>query len=560
MARTGKKNKSDILEAAIDSASTSAAYSPGKQRYGRQPQAKSNKRAKQQQKAAATGGLQLILPDETDPVALAVIAAVDAHFGSKAVRTQLQTWATTRDGVASIPGMRVIQGGRFEVFVRAGTKPTDCFDTVVQQLLLSNDNTTVLSSLLPPDRRTVEQVRLILLTYSTKQAKKDPRIGHQYEFDNFSLLINYEKCDAQYPHIDLLGPNVQCGLVLTDKSPGTIAYTVPHNITTVDDIRQHLWPDLPDSVAQALQNNEHARNWIAEFGLTLYKNHQMTVQQEVNSNSNNNNSQQQQQPLSLLPLGSLLTLPGSHLHAGPKSTKYRCILFFSGWRRGSTVPQYHPDMQYFGPLLIADLIAVLFDVLTVPDRLYLLYKLDDVIRTYQNLYRHLNDPAMSEYCCSIILIDYCIIVMLFPSLKHHSLYFRFAEKFTKALAWGQYGAGGKKELMETFARGQGIVAKGAVLKQENDAADPDLVLASVQGLHVVTNNNNNHHHRLVQVYRFKSRPGAVQLYFPEEDSYQGAGGAYSLELTGRSTRKTLFDGSNGILRDDEGNVVECCVR
>ena len=70
-------------------------------------------------------------------------------------------------------------------------------------------------------------MKQILLQYAKDQAIKDARLRDanngetEYIFGNFSLLINFEPCSAQEPHIDLLLPNWQFGLVLNDDAPGT---------------------------------------------------------------------------------------------------------------------------------------------------------------------------------------------------------------------------------------------------------------------------------------------------------------------------------------------------
>ena len=95
-----------------------------------------------------------------------------------------------------------IQAGRYEVFVEARSQPCTVFNH------LSNG---------------VPKMKQILLQYAKDQAIQDPRLNGKTEhiFGNFSLLINYDSCPAQEPHIDLLLPNWQFGLVLTNNAPAT---------------------------------------------------------------------------------------------------------------------------------------------------------------------------------------------------------------------------------------------------------------------------------------------------------------------------------------------------
>jgi len=331
-------------------------------------------------------GLEVIPPDETDPVSLQVLEAISNLFHSKVVSKKLQSWVETKE----VAGVRVIQGRRFEVFVRAGKgterKETDCFDLLVREEIhnKNNDNDDYEGVL---KDKTVDQVRDILLSYAERQARKDPRLGDLYEFDNFSLLLSYVSREAQYPHIDLLYPNVQCGMALTDKSPATLSYETEHHIKTVDDLRAHAstWKSMPASLAEAMRKDPHCTQLLQQFGDTLHPELREIKQTR------------------LLKRGSLVTLPGSVIHAGPASKQYRCLLFFSGWRKGSAVAQYNPDIQYFKPLLCADMFSLLYHKLSVPDRLYMIERLAEMVPQYKHLYRHLTDEAMSE-CVSVLIV------------------------------------------------------------------------------------------------------------------------------------------------------------
>ena len=350
---------------------------------------KKNKKAKEASKknpprATVTDGfLKVIEPDPTrDATSLAVLQALDEHLRTKRIKNLIHEWCPKGSAEASVPGVRVINGNRFEVFVSAGDKETNAFDQLLQLLLEESPELTQKFDVL--QNKTVDEIRGMILDYAKAQAERDPRIGgnsqDKYTFDNFSLLINYTACDEQYPHIDLLAPNVQCGLVITDKSPATVAYQTPHDIKTVQDLKQHLWKDLPDEVAQAIQNDTQCCRILEQFGNTLHPNEAL-VEQKIPK---------------VLARGSLLSLTGSQMHSGPKSAKYRCVLFFSGWQKDSAVVSYDPDTQYFGPLLMADFLMQLFHVLSVEGRKYLVHKLAAVIGTYKNLYRHLDDPAMRK--------------------------------------------------------------------------------------------------------------------------------------------------------------------
>ena len=324
------------------------------------------------------GFLKVIEPDTTDAASLEIIQALDEHLRNKRIKNLIHQWCPKGLTDSGVPGVRVINGNRFEVFVSAGEKETDAFEKLLQDLIDTPEMTGKYPAL---QSKSIDDVRNALLDYARKQAERDPRIGQGvYAFDNFSLLINYTACDGQFPHIDLLSPNVQCGLLISDKSPATIAFQTPHTIKTVQDLKEHLWKDLPDEVANAIQNDTQCRRILEQFGDTLHPCDTL-VEQRIPK---------------LLKRGSLLSLPGSQMHSGPKAQKYRCVLFFSGWQKHSEVVSYNPDTQYFGPLLVADFLMQLFHSLSVDGRKYLVYKLAEVIPSYKNLYRHLDDEAMRK--------------------------------------------------------------------------------------------------------------------------------------------------------------------
>lgn len=250
--------------------------------------AASKKKAKTKTATTAPSQLRVVDPDLEDTTALGVLKALDEHLRTKRVQKFLATWCpkglnTTEENV---PGIRIINGNRFEIFVRAKDKPTDAFEQLVQDLIDetttsadTQQSTEETSGEAPKEEndssvlanKTVDEIRKILLDYATHQAERDDRIGKEkYTFDNFSLLVNFKKCDEQFPHIDLLSPNVQCGLMLTDKSPATVAYHTPQKIETVQDIKKHLWKDLPSEVATAIGGDEHLNRLLKQFGSTLY--------------------------------------------------------------------------------------------------------------------------------------------------------------------------------------------------------------------------------------------------------------------------------------------------
>ena len=69
-------------------------------------------------------------------------------------------------------------------------------------------------------------------------------------------MVSFGRVEAQQPHIDVLHPNVQFSLCLTDNTPATIAYTPQSTlprIQTAEDLQ--AWLGLSDEFPGILNND-----------------------------------------------------------------------------------------------------------------------------------------------------------------------------------------------------------------------------------------------------------------------------------------------------------------
>jgi hypothetical protein len=87
-----------------------------------------------------------------------------------------------------------------------------------------------------------------------------------------------------------------------------------------------------------------------------------------------------------LPAGTVLSLPGGQLHAGPACHDFRIVLFWTA--HGSAHSVYHPDIQYFDGLLLAELMLPIWRFITVEDRYRFLKHLYPVTQRYKGLWGH----------------------------------------------------------------------------------------------------------------------------------------------------------------------------
>jgi hypothetical protein len=384
--------------------------------------------------------------------------------------------------------VRSIQMGRIEMFIKAGRKRTTVFDTIARKLMELYE--------VPYDD--IEDIRKVILDYCTEQAKRDPRVTYHQatDFDNFSLLINYDPVDAQFPHIDLLFPNFQFAVFVSNNALPTSVFTPSFDIETVDDLKR-AWPDMPEGVIAAFNNDPRSINLLRDFGKVL-------------SDDVNEISVEESKYMPFLPTGTLLSLPGSVIHAGPASETFRAVLFFSG--SSNKIDAYDPDTQYFSGLLLCDFVSMLWERLNVPNRVYLLKKLADNIQQtgYKHLHRHLSENSMVE--------------------------------FTERVSNGQFENDTKDEFIRRFAERQ--IKFDSLLGLEEIGAND--LFTIWEG-------------KVFDVRVFQSvDDGGVRLFYPTDWSWEGRDGNYTIEFHGkkRKQQQQIFDGDNATIRDDEGNAIE----
>mmetsp|Transcript_23499 Transcript_23499/g.65370 ORF Transcript_23499/g.65370 Transcript_23499/m.65370 type:complete len:825 (+) Transcript_23499:60-2534(+) len=291
------------------------------------------------------------------------------------------TTSTTETQVAKDESVRMIQAHRYEIFFhKAANKGSKSFDNLLRRKKM--DPVLTKSS---------------IIEYAVQQAQKDPRLQNgNYRFGNFSLITSYGKVEAQAPHVDLLEPNYQFGLLLT-SGPGTDWYDTKTKITSVDDLveawkrtdemdrefaasKPSIDPNgdpiaatmetepLPDSVVQAMRQSKDVKALLEGYGDALLPDEELEKARVAQNH---------------LPAGTLLSLPGSVVHAGPKTDNFRCVLFFSAWPTDSKkAAEYDPDTQYGSVFLCGRIVQLLWRQVGMDEvgRRYMLKKLYRYIR------------------------------------------------------------------------------------------------------------------------------------------------------------------------------------
>lgn len=292
--------------------------------------------------------------------------------------------------------IRHIQSKRFELFIRdASNKGSAFWDEVLKEQKRKKRHRR--GSVRLPDDTTDR-----ILSYAIEQARRDPRIReapHDFKFGNFSLIMSYGEAPAQAPHVDLLAPNHQFVLCLSDGSPSTNFYDLgdEDRIRSVADLRR-LWEGMsgeheglfPQNLAKILEGSTDFMSLIQDFGDVFHPNSTFKrIERRVDS----------------VPVGTVLSLPGGVVHAGPATVSFRAVLFFSAVPIIDQVPltvEYNPDTQFASVLLAGFTILVSWRCLgmTTEDRLYLLRRLAVYVRdadVKKGWERHFhNEPTLRD--------------------------------------------------------------------------------------------------------------------------------------------------------------------
>ena len=452
-------------------------------------------------------GMAVISPPQDDPDgAVALLRKLNATLEKEEVQQRLDK--LIKDGDESV---RLIQAGRYEFFLYAGGKATSAFDEITKQM--------------PPD------TKRRILSYAATSAAEDPRLegGLNYQFGNFSLIVSYGQVPAQAPHIDVVKPNHQFGLIVTDGAQGTL---VPEKLETkvrkVEDLIG-IWQklgvefglELPPKLAIALRADATVRKLVASFGDVLLP--QKNFDHMVGCPN--------------LPAGSILSLPGNQVHGAPginDADAFRAIIFFSAWPTGSiAVSAYDADTQYTGSVLSGHFVNLLWCQPNIGynERLFLLHILERYVTEspVPDVALHFPEGGLSDFIRAVELSQ-------FPSDVPKDAFLRRTARNKK------------------FCRRQEQYV-------EDERLDAEIDLGSLKRLSVLD---------LVTKWRgqeyslnvYSRGDGSVLLHYPgckdEEtglESFEGADDGERFTLTMNDRR--LFDGTNGVLLDAWQRPVKC---
>jgi hypothetical protein len=331
-----------------------------------------------------------------------------------AVSDAIYQFLPTYNPKAAIPmkGIRYIQTNRIEMFVVSPDKSCAAFDQLCRNLLTQSPRPTQLHECYD----TVDAIRTAIVSYAKNATLLEDRLlmmmpsssrrggdNPVVHYGTFSLIISNGIVPDQLPHVDVQPPDFQFGMIVTDNSPATRVYQSLRSVVrTPDDLAAFLGVGVgrvgvekvvrgdddddddddndapaaasspPSKIAAVLAQFPASVELLQSFGLCL--------------STLNTNDYTLATAWDHLPAGTVLSLPGGQLHAGPACRDFRVVLFWTA--HGSAHSVYHPDIQYFDGLLLAELMLPIWRFITVEDRYRFLKLLYPVTQRYKGLWGH----------------------------------------------------------------------------------------------------------------------------------------------------------------------------
>jgi hypothetical protein len=223
-----------------------------------------------------------------------------------------------------------------------------------------------------------------IIDFAIQTALQDLQIPKDYTFSSFLLISADGIMSGQRPHVDVMWPNYQFSLMVSDKTPGTTVNEckIEPGINNVDSFLEWLKPPENSWIGNALTTKfaDHCKK-LTDYGTVL----------------DTNNLRAVQFPVLKLNRGDLLSIPGLVVHGGPAYTGFRAILFFIGHPEGKAGLLYNSDLQYSAGTVLMDITYDLWEHITPDDRFCLLTRLFQMAQEYNDLYKHFGDPASRFY-------------------------------------------------------------------------------------------------------------------------------------------------------------------
>jgi len=467
------------------------------------------------------------------------------------------------------PSVRYIQGGRYEIFLnKAADKGCACFMALAKTFGLMDIVRS--QTVIDDDGASKDRVVDMILRYAIRQARRDDRLPQQdglCRFGNFSFIVSFGNSLAQDPHVDVVSPHFQFGLMVTNERPGTRWYTMSSTVSTSEPVSVPWMIDLwtkpghweaklrlprpyqdatglslfdgrsrdvigpPEALITSLHESQHAKQMVIQYGSVATPLHWL-----------------EERGYERVPTGSVLSLPGGEVHAGPASDKARAVIFFTGCLSSalkeerdpttggcgnngkmvaSQLLEYHPDTQYSGVAFYAQLAQILwnFPTMNIQAREYLLKLIQYHTQSFSNV----------PWSCHLVNQQLAEHVRVWEARRSPRSALPLAEALTTKIR-----KIARNDMLCSVDRFEGYQ------------------LVSVPGLQ--TEHDGQYYD--ADVYQHPGTCKAILVYANPNLDYSDLEGAFlseSLRLRIYNEGEK-FDGKNGILQFQEGETVKCIVK
>jgi hypothetical protein len=281
-----------------------------------------------------------------------------------------------KDNNVNVWGLRNIPGNRIEIFI----KNKDCPKGSPASKALAEHIEKNECIDLPLDFW--DQI----IDYAKESARQDRRI-EGYEFGPFSLIISTGNVPAQTPHIDVLRPNYQFTLMVSNDTPGTKLYKSinPNPVRDARTFVEWLGAEPDSKIADVLKKDKGLCDMLEKYGIVLDGLTERTLIMDGTVKTE------------ALRRGATISIPGSLVHAGPSCGTFRAMIFFIASPVGQEKDAYKTEEQWSHGSMMIDLVSgLLLSPLLVPsERMLLLQKLHKSAQRYPTpLYDQVDETSL----------------------------------------------------------------------------------------------------------------------------------------------------------------------
>jgi hypothetical protein len=110
-----------------------------------------------------------------------------------------------------------------------------------------------------------------IFDYAILSAKQDKRVPKDHEFGPFSLICSIKNEPGQIPHLDVMYPNFQYSMMVTDDTPGTLVFSSnkPQQVFDVPSFVEWIGAKPDSQIKILLENNADMTEIVETYGVVL---------------------------------------------------------------------------------------------------------------------------------------------------------------------------------------------------------------------------------------------------------------------------------------------------